>query len=293
MIEEVASGGLKCKSLIGRLRFATNLDAVDYYMGIPKLYLEVEKLTRSTSEDVSCLVCATVGFRSSFEGAPRLYATYATFDSDDRSSLRDAIDWMEEEYIQGMYDGTVVTDFDEQSSRFAGAPFGLMKIMKGTINVAAANEIVVSVADKWGAEWLAKAVERSALVRMEVQQMTMKTINVGSNAQVSAPIVIADTIEGSFNTIAASKQDNEVKNLLSQLLMAVADLGPKIPESSAKSLARDADDVVKEAASAEPRPEVCKGFLDRLGKAARAIGAVAAPVATVVAALLEYYSGGG
>ncbi len=297
VIEDVASGGLRCERLIGQLRFARKLDAVDFATGVPQLYLEVDQIVRKPlglfrrRQKESCLICAAVGFKSNFEGKDRLYATYASFYSDSKSSLRNAVDWMDEEYIRGMYTGAVVADFDEQSSRFPGAVFGLMKIMRGTINVADANRIVISVADEWVAERVAMAIERTNSINMEVHSMTiMKTVKIGNNNQISAPITIADTIQGSFNAIVSSKEDDQTKALLSQLVRAVAELGPNIPETDAKSLARDADDVVKEATGPEPRREVCRSFLDRMGKAAKAIGAVAAPVATVVAAILKFYS---
>ncbi|SIO49585.1 hypothetical protein SAMN05443247_06490 [Bradyrhizobium erythrophlei] len=297
VIEDVASGGLRCERLIGQLRFARTLEAIDFTTGIPKLYLEVDQIDRKPlglfrrRQKQSCLICAAVGFKSNYEGKSRLYATYASFYSDSKLSLRNAVDWMDEEYIRGMYTGAVVADFDEQSSRFPGAVFGLMKIMRGTINVADANRIVLSVADEWAAERVAKAIERTNSINMEVHSMTiMKTVKIGNNNQISAPITIADTIQGSFNAIASSKEDDQTKALLSQLVRAVAELGPNIPEADAKSLARDADDVVREATGSEPRREVCRSFLNRMGKAAKAIGSVAAPVATVVAAILKFYS---
>jgi hypothetical protein len=297
VIGEVASGGLHCESLVGHLRFARKLEAIDFGEGIPKLCMEVEQITRKARglfkrrPKPSCLICAAVGFKSNYEGESRLYATYATFDSNSKLSLQDAVDWLDGEYIQGMYAGAVVADFDEQSSRFPGAVFGLMKIMRGSINVADANNVVLSVADGRAAAIVARAIERAEFIKMEVHSMTMKTVNIGNNNQISAPITIADTIQGSFNAIASLKEDDQAKELLSQLVKTVAELGPKVPEANAKSLARDADDVVREATGPEPRPEVCRSFLGRMSKAAKAIGAVAAPVATVVAALLKFYSG--
>ena len=260
------------------------------YVEIEKIKVKERLLVRRTT--ASCLVCAAVGFESAYEGRNSLYATYSSFVSGNKSSLNDAVEWMDKEYVRGFYGGKVVTDFDEQSSRFSGAVFGLTKIMKDGININDARKLMLSISDELAAKNVVEAIERVKSVTIErVENMTMKTVTIGDNNTISAPITIADQIQGSFNTISKSDQDDRAKELLRRLVRAVAEISPQIPSADAKSLARDADDVVREGAASEPRKEVCSSLLQRIAKAATAIGAVAAPVATVAAALIKLYSG--
>jgi hypothetical protein len=299
LIDDISSGGLRCERIIGRIRFARNLDQLVFRTKIPKVYVEIERIEVKPKRlfmgrsAVSCLVCAAVGFESAYEGRNRLYVTYASFSSDNKSSLDDAVEWMDREYVRGFYGGKIVTDFDEQSSRFSGAVFGLSKVMKDGININDARKLMISISEQWSAERVIEAIERAKSITIErVENMTMKTVRIGNNNTISAPITIADQIQGSFHAISKSNQDSETKEILERLVRAVAELSPLLPAADAKSLARDTDDVVREATASEPRKEVCKSLLERISKAATAVGEIAAPVATVVAALIKLYSGG-
>jgi hypothetical protein len=298
IIGDISSGGLQCNKITGRLRFARDLEHLDFRSGIPKLYLEAENIDRKPMTWLkrrtkpSCLVCAAAAFESSYEGSSKLYATYANFNSDSKSSLNGAVEWMEEEYVRGMFRGTVVADFDEQSTRFSGAVFGLGKVMRDGIHLPDAAKLVLSVSDDRAMKRITSAIERMKSLTIErVGIMTMKTVTIGDNNTINAPITIADLIQGSFNAIKQSDEDSATKDLLEKLVRTVADIGPKIPEADAKSLARDADDVVKEATASEPRKEVCTSLLQRITKAAKAMGAVAAPLAAVAVPLIKLYSG--
>ena len=112
-----------------------------------------------------------------------------------------------------------------------------------------------------------------------------KVINIGEGATISAPIVIADTIEKSFNTLAKSEIDDKVKTLLDQLLKAVNEINKKVSgdkSAEAETMARDVEALVKEATSSKPRRKWYEVTLDGLKQTATTIGEIAGPVLDIV-----------
>lgn len=115
-----------------------------------------------------------------------------------------------------------------------------------------------------------------------------KVISIGDGASISAPVVIADTIEDSFNTLAKSDIDNNVKTLLDHLLKAVTEVTKNIPESEAaeaETMVRDTEALVKEASSSKPRRRWYEVTLNNLKETANSIGEIAKPVVDIVSKL--------
>jgi hypothetical protein len=120
---------------------------------------------------------------------------------------------------------------------------------------------------------------------MEENVKRERIINIGGGSQVSAPIVIAETIENSFNTLAKSEIDGKVKTLLDQLLKAVNEINKKVLEDKAdqaETMARDVEALVKEATSSKPRRKWYEVTLDGLKQTATTIGEIAGPVLDIV-----------
>ncbi|MBW4465540.1 MAG: hypothetical protein KME07_08875 [Pegethrix bostrychoides GSE-TBD4-15B] len=111
------------------------------------------------------------------------------------------------------------------------------------------------------------------------------------NVSISAPLVIADTIENSFNALAKSDfTEDKVKTLLEQLLKDINELNKVVPQGQAKlgeKLARDAETLVKEATSSEPRREWYELSVKGLKDAASSIGEIATPVLETVNKLVK------
>lgn len=116
-----------------------------------------------------------------------------------------------------------------------------------------------------------------------------KIIEIGDNAKISAPIVIADNIENSFNALSNAQVDDEVRKLLEHLIKAVAEVNSKVSldkSNEAESMARDTETLVKEASSSKPRRQWYEVSLEGLKQAAINIGEVAKPVLTIVEKLI-------
>ncbi len=134
LIDEIRSRGSVVTTLSGQLKVippAIN-DLYSDYVGVPKLYLEVQKIKKAkrgksrTIEEME--ISVAVSFKGTFEGKSGVFATYVNFDPSDSTDLKRAVSWMNEEYV-GSYNGTVLTDFDEQENHFRNATFSLKKVM--------------------------------------------------------------------------------------------------------------------------------------------------------------------
>lgn len=134
-IEEITDRGAVVRQLTGKLRFVPDNLAPLYrgYTEVPQLYLHIEDVSPTHHpqsrhmEELRVSVAAS--FLSDYEGSNKVYATYVHFDPSEPKSLRKSVEWMEQDYVIGKYKGQVLTDFDEQESNFAAAPFSLEKVM--------------------------------------------------------------------------------------------------------------------------------------------------------------------
>lgn len=122
--------------------------------------------------------------------------------------------------------------------------------------------------------------------RVEQVVMEQKTINIGAGATVNAPVVMADSIENSFNTLAASKADENVKALIGDLLKRVAEVGNVMPKEAAGELARDAETLTKEVTSNAPRRKWYEFSIENIKQAAIVAGDVGKPILETAGKLL-------
>jgi hypothetical protein len=148
-------GGLTCR-LTGRLHVVP--EAFDplfrRVVGVPRVYLLAEQIEpRPGDRDQPFLATGAVtfeapwsdepeGWGSEWEPARGLHGAYVTFAPGRPSSVREAVEWLAETYVEGLFDGRVVTDFDELVPRFADAPFALARLSASALEPRAVNRVV-------------------------------------------------------------------------------------------------------------------------------------------------------
>jgi hypothetical protein len=132
LIDRIRARGFAPANLRGRIRFIPE-EYRDYYSmrhGIPRLYVEVEEMKYSAEIDHGYgVVSIAASFAAEINGKAAIYAAYATFDPGHKGGRRSAVDWLEEEYVRGLYKGEMLTDFDQQSPSFSDALFSLDDVM--------------------------------------------------------------------------------------------------------------------------------------------------------------------
>lgn len=134
-------GFLEC-TLVGKLKWIPNeLSALyESYTGVQQLYLLVEEVypgDRSRPQDLPFRVSVPVTFESRHEGRRAVYASYVTFYPGVRGSLEARTEWLENTYVKGMYQGRILTDFDEGMRQFEHARFSLSKVMGNMVSESA------------------------------------------------------------------------------------------------------------------------------------------------------------
>ena len=70
-------------------------------------------------------VSVAASFFSRFEGEPKIYAAYVTFDPKHPGARVEAAQWMKEEYVEKLCKGRVLTDFDQRAPLFFDTLFSL------------------------------------------------------------------------------------------------------------------------------------------------------------------------
>lgn len=116
-----------------------------------------------------------------------------------------------------------------------------------------------------------------------------KVIKIGDNTQISAPLIIADNIEKSFNMITEAEVHDDIKILLDQLLKTINQVGKIVPPEKAEvveMMSRDAMTLVGEATSSNPRSKWYEISVEGLKQAAINIGDIAKPVLEIVEKIL-------
>lgn len=97
--------------------------------------------------------------------------------------------------------------------------------------------------------------------------------------------ITSSTIHGSvltakncLNTVQASQAANDIKQLLTELLKQIAELNGKVPAEVIEQISRDAEDLVNEVNSDNPRKRNSLFSLDGIKDAAIKLGETAAPI---------------
>ncbi|CAM3918567.1 hypothetical protein [Rheinheimera salexigens] len=128
-------------------------------------------------------------------------------------------------------------------------------------------------------------MEEGAVYVGEGGIMESKIINIGAGAKISAPVIIADSIQNSFNAIQNSETNPEVTELMQQLLKQITLLAQTMPVQT-KVMAKDAEALSNEVVSEVPRRKWYELSLEGIKEAAAAMGEVGKPIIETTIKLL-------
>jgi hypothetical protein len=141
-IDRLTEHGVFPCTLTGKLRFLPEplLSLYRDYTGVRRLYLQIEEIQPVPLDphDLSPIVSVAVMFESP------LYdncAAYVSFTPGIGGSIWQRLSWLEH-YVATFYNGIILTDFDEQMTRFRDAVFSLDKICNGRLSGPDVRSIV-------------------------------------------------------------------------------------------------------------------------------------------------------
>jgi hypothetical protein len=117
-------------------------------------------------------------------------------------------------------------------------------------------------------------------------------VNIKGHTTVGGNFVVAERVVKSFNsTVAGSAAAPDVKETLRQLSEEVGKMAAHLDEKAAAQAAEDYEVLAKEAVEEEPRRRWLETAAESLEKAAKAAGAAAGPVISLVQAILKLFPG--
>jgi hypothetical protein len=137
LVEDIERyGGVSC-SIVGQIRYWSCEDMLPTYTPrhLPRMYLYAERLDniQKVTELGKFKVTAAVLFRGNVEPYKGTFFAYSNFDPGKHGNLDNTIeqcvDWMEKNYVTGVYRGKILTDFDEVVPRFDNVSFPLKALM--------------------------------------------------------------------------------------------------------------------------------------------------------------------
>jgi len=291
VIDSLTSDGVVyCSSIIGTLRYVPDfLGELYQWPDVPPVYLQVEDIRRGRRPEGDTLSHAMVSVGVSFESenaqlgpAGMVWATYFTFFPGVEGSLQLRRDWLRDSYVGDRYQGKVISDFDEQVPRFGGAPFGLIRVFDGTLDV---DEIARPISQHPA---LKEALDRYRNLHIH-GDVVLGGKNMGEStfiniehSTIHGPV--AKTIQDSFNTVSAASADQEVKTVLSELHKAVltmleeAKSKGQLTDEEEAAVARDLESFSNEVVAASPRRRWYQLSAEGLKNAAKTVGEIGAPV---------------
>lgn len=118
------------------------------------------------------------------------------------------------------------------------------------------------------------------------KQLVEKAINIGNGNTISAPIVVAETIQNSFTALEGHHIDSEAKLLIQTLLGQITEVAKVTPDQEASELADNAEALAKEVARSKPRREWYELSIKGLVEAAKALGEIGKPIIETTEKLL-------
>ena len=175
--ERIGIEGTATCNLEGCL-FAVPPELMDLFgdsLGCPRLYLRVDSL--EVCDDVpppqNPQVSVAVSFTSDYQRRNGIYASYVTFTPGDNPSFDRAITWLNDVYVEGGYQGKIITDFDQSRSWFDGAALSLGAVMRRSRNELD-RRILELMHARGQVDRLFDALEREELVRLLGGRMRTK-----------------------------------------------------------------------------------------------------------------------
>lgn len=256
-------GGITC-SVSGRIRYWLSENMLPTYTPrhIPRMYVHVERLSNLQQVLPGTFdVTAAVLFQGTVDRREGTFFVYSHFDPGERRSIDrtidQCVDWMEHSYVKGLYDGEILTDFDEVTPRFQDVSFPVKTLMNPQMSTSS----IIRMCSKLCSDRL--FIEESSvetLVRRVIEEkaITMNiTITGDGNVVGNQNRVITKINEG------LSSQDVRTLGETFALFRAEILQLESVPEKLRNRAVRAVEDAEEEAADKEPDPQTIEDGLKR------------------------------
>jgi hypothetical protein len=276
-IDEITVRGVLPCTVTGRLMLLPDslLTLFEDYRGVPRVYIHVDRIEAAGYTALECgedpIVSAAVLFTSE-ERPYRMNAAYINFVPGRVGTLERRLPWLEE-YVKGLHGGTVVTDFDEQATRFPHAVFSLSKVAQGAL-VGAEIRSVASAAGIREGQINCLLVQQAEVIVNQVN--VNQEFRVGDTFRdigAGAVIVNRSSLFNALNALQTHEDPREAEALKELAASVIASQEPEAMESL--------NELTEELDKSEPSKHRLKTWLNAIASALPDVAKVAAATATL------------
>jgi hypothetical protein len=168
LLPMIQQHGFVCTNIYGKINILADPFSrlFDRSERVQKMVLQVTDFDSCEALNLHPEVSVAVSFLSRYrrQDYPEVYATYVTFQPDIAGSFEDAISWMKNDYVEGEYQGSIITDFDQTQTIFREASLALSKVMDRLITQGALRESIELMHATAQVETYYQELERQALL---------------------------------------------------------------------------------------------------------------------------------
>jgi hypothetical protein len=285
VIDDVTENGVLSCRVTGKVMVLPDslLSLYHDYSGVPRLYVLVEALVPDPSADRLRTGRPTANVAVMFtadEPWPAVNATYIDFVPGQNGNLAQRLPWLEY-YVGELYGGTVVTDFDEQMTRFPHAVFSLQKVASASLNESELQDVgrYLHLSDTSIQQLLTQQRQYGFTInKIRIEAGEVHVGDVFSNIGAGAVIINRSTLINALNNIQA-KHGQEATRALEELADAVRESGN--PEAI-----DNLNGLTEELEKPQPSKNRLRTWLDAIASVLPDVAAVTGAVATLAGLLL-------
>ncbi len=128
--------------------------------------------------------------------------------------------------------------------------------------------------------------EGDKILTKDNKSRSQVSIQMARGAAIAGNIVVANSIQKSFNKIDAANVSNELKTLLKQLAEEVGKISQSLPKEAGEQAERDLEVITAEATSNNARKEWLQLAAEGLTRAAKAAGRIGKPILELLPTIL-------
>ena len=260
LIDEISGeGSASGRTIEGTLRDAPNHYRDSYERGTRRVVLEVSKILHDKARRDWPIVSAPISFVNE-EEHPQVMVSFASFRASDDTSYEYACEFLREVYVGALYDGFILTDFDEKQGNFDDAALSLKKISTGSVED---RKVRRSVDRALGGDFWRQEIERISIQIGQMEALVKEEYNVSKSQNVA--------IKSQNVTQTAGNLSDENSADLQALVSIIQAAKGEIPDDDYDELLKNANAVAEEAQKETPNKDFIDIFLGNITRKAMGI----------------------
>lgn len=260
LVDEIyGAGSASGRTVEGTVRDAPNHYRDSYERGTRRVVLEASNILHDKARRDWPIVSVPISFVNE-EDYPQVMVSFASFRASDDNSYEHACEFLREVYVGALYDGFILTDFDEKQGNFDDAALSLKKISTGSVDD---HQVRRSVDRALGGGYWRQEIERISIQIGQMEALVKEEYNVSKSQNVA--------IKSQNVTQNAGDLSSEGNADLQSLVSVIKAAKGEIADEDYSELLKNANAVVEEAQKEAPNKDFIDIFLGNITRKAKGI----------------------